>query len=585
MNNVSQELLNEIRNSVDLTDIVSSYISLTPRGKNYFGICPFHDDNRPSMSVSKDKQIYKCFSCGATGNVFKFIMDYENISFMESVKKCADIANIKLDLKISNNNFKDEKNKPLYDIYENSNKFYQNLLNTSEGKEAKEYLYKRKIDDDLITEFKLGLSLKDRTMLTQFLIKKDFNKSDLINSGLVINNSYGLSDIYNNRIMFPIEDLNGRVVGFSGRIYNTTDNSKYINTKETDIFKKSEILYNYYRAKDESRHKGFVIIMEGFTAVMRAYQIGIKNVVATMGTALTKENANTIKKMARDVYLCFDGDSAGLKATMAAIVELSKIGVTPKIIKLEDNLDPDDYILQKGKDAFLSKLDNSINVMDFKLSYLKQNKDISKSDELASYVNEVINELVKIDDDVLKEITIKKLSFESNLDIDFIKERLSSANISKEEKKEVIVPMKKIINKLNKYEKAEKFLVYYMLLSKEVVKIYDHKVKFITNNDLRLLAKEISAYYHKYGDIILADFLSYIDVYEDLSKTVKELLSLDLNDEIDLDVINDYVNTIKENLINMQIDKLKRKINEESDIKTQASLAQQICELKKENEI
>lgn len=585
MNNVSQELLNEIRNSVDLTDIVSSYISLTPRGKNYFGICPFHDDNRPSMSVSKDKQIYKCFSCGATGNVFKFIMDYENISFMESVKKCADIANIKLDLKISNNNFKDEKNKPLYDIYENSNKFYQNLLNTSEGKEAKEYLYKRKIDDDLITEFKLGLSLKDRTMLTQFLIKKDFSKSDLINSGLVINNSYGLSDIYNNRIMFPIEDLNGRVVGFSGRIYNTTDNSKYINTKETDIFKKSEILYNYYRAKDESRHKGFVIIMEGFTAVMRAYQIGIKNVVATMGTALTKENANTIKKMARDVYLCFDGDSAGLKATMAAIVELSKIGVTPKIIKLEDNLDPDDYILQKGKDAFLSKLDNSINVMDFKLSYLKQNKDISKSDELASYVNEVINELVKIDDDVLKEITIKKLSFESNLDIDFIKERLSSANISKEEKKEVIVPIRKIINKLNKYEKAEKFLVYYMLLSKEVVKIYDHKVKFITNNDLRLLAKEISAYYHKYGDIILADFLSYIDVYEDLSKTVKELLSLDLNDEIDLDVINDYVNTIKENLINMQIDKLKRKINEESDIKTQASLAQQICELKKENEI
>ena len=585
MNNVSQELLNEIRNSVDLTDIVSSYISLTPRGKNYFGICPFHDDNRPSMSVSKDKQIYKCFSCGATGNVFKFIMDYENISFMESVKKCADIANIKLDLKISNNNFKDEKNKPLYDIYENSNKFYQNLLNTSEGKEAKEYLYKRKIDDDLITEFKLGLSLKDRTMLTQFLIKKDFSKSDLINSGLVINNSYGLSDIYNNRIMFPIEDLNGRVVGFSGRIYNTTDNSKYINTKETDIFKKSEILYNYYRAKDESRHKGFVIIMEGFTAVMRAYQIGIKNVVATMGTALTKENANTIKKMARDVYLCFDGDSAGLKATMAAIVELSKIGVTPKIIKLEDNLDPDDYILQKGKDAFLSKLDNSINVMDFKLSYLKQNKDISKSDELASYVNEVINELVKIDDDVLKEITIKKLSFESNLDIDFIKERLSGANISKEEKKEVIVPIKKIINKLNKYEKAEKFLVYYMLLSKEVVKIYDHKVKFITNNDLRLLAKEISAYYHKYGDIILADFLSYIDVYEDLSKTVKELLSLDLNDEIDLDVINDYVNTIKENLINMEIDKLKRKINEESDIKTQASLAQQICELKKENEI
>jgi DNA primase len=579
MNNVSQELINEIRNSVDIVDIISSYVGLTPRGKNYFGVCPFHDDNRPSMSVSKDKQIYKCFSCGATGNVFKFLMDYENISFIEAIKKCADLANIKLDVKVTNSNFKNEKNEVLYDIYDNTNKFYQNMIQTSEGKEAKEYLYKRDIDDDLIKEFKIGLSLKDRTLLTQFLTKKNFNKGDLLKSGLIIENNYGISDIYCNRIMFPIEDLYGRVVGFSGRIYNTSDNSKYINTKETDIFKKSEILYNYVRAKDEARNKGYVIIMEGFTAVIRAYQIGIKNVVATMGTALTKENAMTIKKMAKEVYLCFDGDAAGEKATMAAIEEFNKIGVIPKIIRLGDKLDPDDYIRQKGKDSFLSKLDNPISTMDFKLSYLKKNKDISKADELASYVNDVVSELSKIDDDVLKEITLKKLSLESSLDINFLRERIVPS--VKEEKKEFEIP-KKQFSKLNKYEKAERYLLYYMLFSKETIKIYNNKITFISNPELRILAKEISAYYHKYGDIKLADFLSYIVIYDDLNKTVDNILNLDLPEEVDLNVINDYASAIRENLVNIQIEKLKKKINEETDFKKQAEIAEQICELRKQ---
>ena len=580
MNNVSQELINEIRNSIDIVDIISSYVSLTPRGKNYFGICPFHDDNRPSMSVSKDKQIYKCFSCGATGNVFKFLMDYENISFIEAVKKCADLSNIKLDVKVTNSHISDEKHKVLYDIYDNSNKFYQNMINTSEGKEAKEYLHNRDIDDELIKEFKLGLSLKDRTLLTQFLTKKNFNKNDLLKSGLIIENSYGISDIYCNRIMFPIEDLNGRVVGFSGRIYNTTDNSKYINTKETEIFRKSEILYNYIKAKDEARNKGFVIVMEGFTAVMRAYQIGIKNVVATMGTALTKENAMTIKKMAKDVYLCFDGDAAGAKATMAGIEEFSKIGVIPKVIRLEDKLDPDDYIRQRGKESFINKLENPQNVMDFKLSYLKQNKDITKSEELASYVNDVVGELSKINDEILREITLKKLSLEANLDLEFLRERVGSVETVSQEKR-IELPKKEIL-KLNKYDKAEKYLVYYMLFSKEAVKIYDHKITFISDPSLRMLAKEISAYYHKYGDITLADFMSYIVVYDDLNKTVNEVLNLNLKEEIDLEVINDYVNTIRENLVNMQVEKLRKRISEETDSKKQAELAEQICELKKQ---
>ena len=291
MQQISEDLIREIRSSVDIVDVISSYVDLTPKGRNFFGVCPFHDDTNPSMSVSKEKQIYTCFSCHATGNVFKFLMDFENISFIEAIKKCADMANIPLDIKSYSKNTTNEKFTKLYEIYENSTKFYQNLINTSEGKEAKEYLEKRNINEELIKEFKIGLSPNKRDLLTKFLTKNNYTKNDLIKSGLVIENSYGLNDIYLNRIMFPLEDLNGRIVGFSGRIYNTKDNSKYINTKETEIFKKREMLYNYQRSKADARQKGYVIVMEGFMDVIRAYSVGIKNVVATMGPAITSNHA------------------------------------------------------------------------------------------------------------------------------------------------------------------------------------------------------------------------------------------------------------------------------------------------------
>lgn len=215
MPKLTTEQINDIRSSVDIVDVVSKYVSLTQRGKNYFGVCPFHDDHSPSMSVSKDKQIYTCFSCGATGNVFKFVMDYENISFLEAIKKIADIGSIKVSLGDLHFNKKNINNN-LYDIYDLSLKFYQNNLNTNEGLKTKDYLYKRQINDDMIKYFEIGYSLKQRGLLTKLLLKKQFNEDDLIKSGLVIKNEYGLNDIYCDRIMFPLHDLNGRVVGYIG---------------------------------------------------------------------------------------------------------------------------------------------------------------------------------------------------------------------------------------------------------------------------------------------------------------------------------------------------------------------------------
>ena len=444
---IDNNTLNEIRNNLDIVEVISNYLPLTSKGKNYFGVCPFHDDHSPSMSVSKEKQIYTCFSCGATGNVFKFIQDYENISFLEAVKKCADMASISINVGQAK---KVNKHQDLYDIYELSQKFYQNNINTELGKKAKEYLHSRKLDDNIIKEFGIGLSLNEKDMLTKLLKSKKYDDKTLIRSGLVNENNYLLNDVYRNRIMFPLYDLNGKVIGYNGRVYNGETENKYVNSKETDIFKKRELLYNYHKAKDECRRKKSVIIMEGPLDVIRAYTVGVKNCVASLGTAFGKEQAMLIRKLSTNVILCFDGDDAGLKATKGAIEELTKLGIEPKIVRLENNSDPDEYIIKNGGDSFKSIIDNPMNIMEFKESLLKKEYNLKNTKELANYINTMINEINKIDDDILREVSINKLSKETEVDIDLLKSKLV-------QKEPIKIEIKKQVNtRLNKYQKSER---------------------------------------------------------------------------------------------------------------------------------
>ena len=570
MNTLSQEKLNEIRNSVNIVDIISSYINLTPKGKNYFGVCPFHDDNNPSMSVSPDKQIYKCFSCGATGTVFKFIMDYENITFREAIQKVADIGGIQINIQKTKQK---KENINLYNIYDLSLKYYINNLNTSKGKEAKEYLKKRKINEDIIKEFQIGLSLSDNNTLANILAKK-FNQNDILKTGLIGKSDYGYYDLFRERIMFPLYDLKGKVIAYSGRIYNKKDNSKYFNTRETEIFKKGELLYNYHRAKDIARRKNQIIIMEGFMDVIRAHSVGIKNVVATMGTAVTNIQANLIKKMAKEIILCFDGDEAGAKATKSCAEELNKIGVTPKIIRLEENLDPDEYIQKYGQEAFQKKIDNPINIMEFELDYLKQGKNLNNAQDTAEYINQIIKELNKIDDEILKEITIKKIVDETKIDEEIIRKHLKEKpkKIQKKEPKQNIT----------KYEKAEKNLIYHMLNSQDVIKMYDKKVTYMPDKEYRSLAREISTFYKNYGQMNEADFIDYIEGDEELTQTIKKVNQNMDNNNYTEEEINDYIKVIKEYNIKDAIERMQEKMKKQTDPLKKAEIAQQIINLKKE---
>ena len=266
-------VINEIRSKVDIVDIVSSYLPLTQKGKNFFGVCPFHDDTNPSMSVSREKQIYRCFSCGASGNVFNFIMDYEHVSFKEALYILSQKTGV--EIKGLNIQKKSSKYDKLYEIYELAHKYYQNNMNSSYAKKAKEYLSNRQIDEKMIQEYKIGLSLDKNDHLTKLLVSKGYNLNVLNDIGL----SNQDKDVYMNRIMFPLYDLNGRVVGFSGRRYDGIKENKYVNTKGTKIFQKGETLYNYHLAREFVRSKNQVIVMEGFMAVIRSKEAGIKNII------------------------------------------------------------------------------------------------------------------------------------------------------------------------------------------------------------------------------------------------------------------------------------------------------------------
>ena len=571
MANISYEEILSIQRKANIVDIIRDYVPLTQRGKNYFGICPFHDDHNPSMSVSPEKGVYKCFVCGNAGNVFNFVMEYEKVSFYEAVKIVADKIGVSID--ISTSKKENTKKSPLYDIYNIAYKFYQNNLNTVYGKDAKKYLLNRKIDEDVIKNFNIGLSLSD-SELCNALKAKGFKDDDIVSSGVAVQNGNNIYDIYKNRIMFPLYDLEGNVVGFSGRIYNQKSESKYINTKETEIFKKGELLYNYHIAKKEARKEKNIIVVEGFMDVIRLSTIGIVNVVATMGTAVTKYQLNLIQKLAPNITLMFDGDKAGEKATNAFIELANGNDSNIKVVRLEDNLDPDEYILTKGKDKMIYNLSHAQSVYDYKLSSYKENIDFNDSKEVSNYINVMIKEFEKIDDDIVREIEIKKLSESTNVSYDLIKSKL------KEKEKKLIITHKPKNIKINKYEKASKYILYRMINDNNMILYYFNNLSYLPNDTERKLASEIVLFYKKFNSFNLSDFIIYLEDKKELINLVVDISDLKYTEDELNDNIDNYFDVIKESLYNNQIVKLTSELKNESNSVKRMEIAQKIVDLK-----
>lgn len=576
MEKIPYDVILDIKSKVNIVDVISEYLPVEQKGKNYFAICPFHDDHNPSMSISPEKQIYTCFVCGASGNVFNFVANYEKVSFVSAVKKVAQKAGINLDINVKDDyKPKDTKYDKYYKMFDITNKYYQNNIKSVYGKKAIEYLHNRKIDDDIINEFEIGLSMNDNNV-SKLLEKKGYDVNELIDIGLCGKKDNFVYDIFRNRIMFPLYNLDGKPVGFSGRIYNGEADSKYVNSKESIIFKKGSLLYNYHRALTHAREKHQIIVVEGFMDVIRLYTIGIKNVVATMGTAITKEHANLLMKLSKNIVLCFDGDKAGEKATISALDALDKIGITPKIIRLEDDLDPDDYIIKKGSDAYLTHLNNPMSSVVFKINIDKSKTNFNDYNEISTYLKNVSKELEKIDDKVVYELTVNKLSKETGVSCDTINDMVKSMP-----KNEIKVITKRTSLKKDKYQKAEEYLVHYMLRNVDAVLIYQNNVSYLNDPILSKIAMEILEFYEINRYINITDFTVFLEDKTDLIEKSLIIDDLSLPDEVNTDILMDYVKTIDEGILKREIEKTKKQIKEEMDVAKKISLTEKLRNLKK----
>lgn len=576
MEKIPYDVILDIKSKVNIVDVISEYLPVEQKGKNYFAICPFHDDHNPSMSISPEKQIYTCFVCGASGNVFNFVANYEKVSFVSAVKKVAQKIGINLDINVKDDyKPKDTKYDKYYKMFDITNKYYQNNIKSVYGKKAIEYLHNRKINDDIINEFEIGLSMNDNNV-SKLLEKKGYDVNELIDIGLCGKKDNFIYDIFRNRIMFPLYNLDGKPVGFSGRIYNGEKDSKYVNSKESIIFKKGNLLYNYHRALTHAREKHQIIVVEGFMDVIRLYTIGIKNVVATMGTAITKEHANLLMKLSKNIVLCFDGDKAGEKATISALDALEKIGITPKIIRLEDDLDPDDYIIKKGSDAYLTHLNNPMSSVVFKINIDKSKTNFNDYNEISTYLKNVSKELEKIDDKVVYELTVNKLSKETGVSCDTINDMVKSMP-----KNEIKVITKRTSLKKDKYEKAEEYLVHYMLRNVDAILIYQNNVSYLNDPILSMIAMQILEFYEINRYINITDFTLFLEDKTDLIEKSLIIDDLRLPDEVNTDILMDYVKTIDEGILKREIEKTKKQIKEEMDVAKKISLTEKLRNLKK----
>ena len=396
----SDEIIEEVRSRNDIVDVISSYVKLQKKGSSYFGLCPFHNEKSPSFSVSRGKQMYYCFGCGAGGNVFTFLMEYENYTFQEALKYLADKAGVELPEMEYSAQAKERADLKaiLLEINKIAAQYFYVQLKSSKGEAGLSYLKRRELSDDTIKAFGLGYSNKYSDDLYRYLKERGYKDEMIATAGLIsIDERHGAHDKFWNRVMFPIMDVNSRVIGFGGRVMGDAK-PKYLNSPETLIFDKSRNLYGLNRAR--STRKPYFLLCEGYMDVISLHQAGFTNAVASLGTALTPGHASLIKRYVKEVYLTYDSDEAGTKAALRAIPILKDVGITAKIIRMEPYKDPDEFIKNLGAEAFEERIGRARNGFMFSLEVLERDYDMHSPEGKTDFMREVARRLGEFEEEI-----------------------------------------------------------------------------------------------------------------------------------------------------------------------------------------
>ena len=423
---IPEETIAKVRNNVNIVNVISQYVSLEKKGKDYVGLCPFHEEKTPSFTVSEGKQFFKCFGCGKGGNVFSFLMYKENLTFPESVQKVADFAHIDIGEYSSQ---KPKFSNVLIKINEEAADFYHRVLvSTNAGKPGYNYAKKRGLDHDIISHFRIGYAPKQNNLLLTYLREKDFKDEDLVKSGLFVQSQNGeLFDRFRERLMFPLSNEGDYVVGFSGRrLSNDKTEAKYINSPETEVFTKSKTLFHFAEAKKAVRSENHLILYEGYMDVIAAYKAGIKSGIASMGTSLTDQQVYMLRRITKNIIINYDGDDPGVHAEERATRMFNQIGgFNLGIVVLPEKLDPDEFVKKYGIEKYKDEVKGALTPTDFFLKRLKQKYNLANDREKLAYLDDAMKEIAQLSNPVEQDLYLNKIAKEQGVEQDSLKVNLT----------------------------------------------------------------------------------------------------------------------------------------------------------------
>ncbi len=561
MNDI-KDIIEEIKNRCDIASIIDGYIGLKPSGINYKGLCPFHGEKTPSFYVNTSKQIYKCFGCGEGGDVINFVMKMENLEFMDAVKLLGERCGVEVNTNLSEDErSKIQKIKKYQDIHTEAARFYfSNLIKNKNI--GYDYLRKRGLDDKIIKKFGLGYSKDNWTNLMDYMISKEYSKEELLECGLLVQKkeTNKIYDKFRNRVMFPIFDYRGNVIGFGGRVLDDSV-PKYLNSPDTLIFNKRFNLYGLNFARKEIKDKTLILV-EGYMDLISIYQYGIKNVVATLGTALTEQQGMLIKRYADTVLISYDNDEAGINATLRAIEILTKVDINVKIIDLKGAKDPDEFIRKYGVMEYSNAIKNSIHQIKYKINILKKKYNLNKDEEKIKFTKESSKIIKQIKSPIEVDYYVKYLSSTVNISIESIKSEIYGKNFSnrvKENSKYFNKGFSKEVKKIEKPQEiksgkkiVEENLIKIMLENKELRNII--LIKIEERDFLLKESKEILKYIIKNEELdkITIDKIKNLNLSEEYIKDI-ESISLDKINLYNAKNIDEIIKNVKKNTLNEQI--------------------------------
>jgi DNA primase len=581
---ISEDVIQKVKEANDIVDIISESVKLKRAGRNYSGLCPFHHEKTPSFSVSSDKQIYKCFGCGEAGNVITFVMKTKNLTFPEALKLLADKANIDLEL----DNDRDNKNsfEKLYKLNVDAARYFFKSL--QENSNAKKYLLNRGITESTIRKFGLGFSLDSWNGILKYLKDKGFTELDMITVGLIIKSQKGsYYDRFRNRIIFPVFDYRGKVIGFGGRVLDDSK-PKYLNSPETTLFKKGINLYGLNFAIKSNNSRMFIIV-EGYMDCISLHQQGITNAVASLGTALTISQAKLMKRYADKVIISYDADTAGQMATMRGLDILKQAGLEVRVLTVPQGKDPDEFVRNNGREAFLKLINEALTLTDYKINVIRESSNLNNSNDVIKYAEKALKVIADLDP-IETEIFVKKLSEETKIREQALFDMLNNKiqqNVKKDENVNIDGGFGQKLYLEPAYLKAERALLKIMTKDTEA---FEYVINNIEKNDLILEShRKIYDYVVENIKFSEAELEKHIESRCDDVDTSKEwvnVLETDLiYNEYDYEsMINGYIRRIKKYKLEESKKYIMNRIKEcelEGKIEESLNLAKELIEIQK----